>query len=429
VIFASFEAALLTQGNENGVKSAEKGLRQAMGFDSPQLYCIATINSCLKHRLTIILPLDAFYNIKEKQGVIMSDKPTEYIPPGDSGDEGDAYNTPAEPTVRDYKTVCAKLGLIMILYFVCRIISALLSGLIGGLADDIGHTAVQVIGMTITVLLVYIVPMLFTAFIFDSFSYYNVGSRVFKELYKKNKQFAGSIGTFPAVYGLGYGIALLTLLASFFISRITGGETFISDLLQPTAVEPATNIGGAIGMVFLLVVIAPVFEEVWVRGIMYDALKPFGHGIAIIISSILFGFMHGSLQMLFYTTAVGFALGYIRYATNSLLVVTILHAIFNAVAAGMLFMMALTDITFGVNRLINTAFNIYLLAVLVLIIVGVIAFITRIPKIRKYKIENTWNEITAGKKIALFFLSIPVIIMLIFALNELAGFWALRLLL
>jgi len=34
VIFAWFEAALLTQGNENGVKSAEKRLRQAMVFES-----------------------------------------------------------------------------------------------------------------------------------------------------------------------------------------------------------------------------------------------------------------------------------------------------------------------------------------------------------------------------------------------------------
>jgi len=38
MIFASFEAALLTQGNENGVKSAEKGLRQAMGFAPNSLY-------------------------------------------------------------------------------------------------------------------------------------------------------------------------------------------------------------------------------------------------------------------------------------------------------------------------------------------------------------------------------------------------------
>ena len=351
----------------------------------------------------------------------MSTEKAEHSPQSDIDEVQIPSPEPEKPTVSDYKIVCAKLGLVMIVYFICRIVGALISGAIAELAGYIGHTAVQAIVMSITVIMVYIIPMLFTAFIFRSFSYFNIFGKVFKELYKKNKQFASSLGTFPAVYGLGYGIALITLLVSFLISRFTGGETFISDLLQPTTIEPASGIGGAIGMVFLLVVIAPVFEEIWVRGIMYDALKPFGNGIAIIISSILFGLMHGSLHMLFYTTVVGLALGYIRYATNSLLAVTILHAIFNAVAAGMLFMMALTDITFGESRLINTAYNIYLLAVLVLIVVGIIAFVIRIPKIRKYKIENTWTDITAGKKMALFFASIPVIIMIVFALNELTG--------
>jgi len=38
VIFASFEAALLTQGNENGVESTEKGLRQTVGSALNSLY-------------------------------------------------------------------------------------------------------------------------------------------------------------------------------------------------------------------------------------------------------------------------------------------------------------------------------------------------------------------------------------------------------
>ncbi|MCL2366279.1 MAG: CPBP family intramembrane metalloprotease [Oscillospiraceae bacterium] len=334
-----------------------------------------------------------------------------------------------KPTIDDYKIVCIKLGLVMLAYFICRIIGAVISSVIWGMADNISQTAAYIIIMSLTVVLVYIIPMLFTAFIFRSFSYYNMGSETFRTLYKRDKRLASALGTFPAMYGLGYGVALLTLLASFLLSRVTGGETFISDLLRPAVVEPATGLGSAIMMVFMLVVIAPVFEEVWVRGIMYDALKPFGHGIAIIISSILFGLMHGSLYMLFYTTILGFALGYIRYATNSLLIVTILHAIFNAVAAGLLFLMALTDITLGENRLINTVSNIYVLAVLVLIVVGLVAFIVRIPIIRKYKIENTWTEISAGKKIALFFFSVPVIIMLVFAFNELTGHWLLGLLL
>jgi len=229
------------------------------------------------------------------------------------------------------------------------------------------------------------------------------------------------------MYGLGLGIALLTLLISYLISRITGGQTLIEDMLRPSVIEPPTNIISALIMVVLLVVVAPIFEEILVRGIIYDALKPYGCGIAIIFSSVLFGLMHGSLYMLFYTTALGFALGYVRYATNSLFVVTILHAIINSVAAGYLFLSSLSEITNGENRLINTFLSLYGLAMLVLVIVGVIAFIRRIPVIRRYRIDNPWNEISAGRKTAIFFTSIPVIIMLVLAFNEHTNNWLLGL--
>ncbi|MCL2228190.1 MAG: CPBP family intramembrane metalloprotease, partial [Oscillospiraceae bacterium] len=252
----------------------------------------------------------------------MTFEPTQPIGPNDGA------------KLRDYKIVCAKLGLVMCAYFLCRMIGGLISGLVlrvGGAGN-----AAPAISMAITVIMVYVVPMLLTAAVFKSFSYYNAKSENFRRLYKKPVRLAQAIGTFPAMYGLGYGIAVLTFLASFLITRATGGHTVIEDILRPTTLEPSANVVSALLMVFVLVVIAPVFEEVWVRGIMYDALKPYGDGIAIIISSVLFGLMHGSIHMLFYTTALGFALGYVRYATNSLLVVTILHAVINAIAAGML---------------------------------------------------------------------------------------------
>ncbi|MCL2228167.1 MAG: hypothetical protein FWB97_11200, partial [Oscillospiraceae bacterium] len=115
------------------------------------------------------------------------------------------------------------------------------------------------------------------------------------------------------------------------------------------------------------------------------------------------------------------------YATNSLLVVTILHAVINAIAAGMLLIMSMADITLGASRLVNTIQNIYMLAVLVLIVIGVVAFVRKIPTIRKYRIENAWVEIPPRRKIALFFISLPVIIMLVLAFNELTNFWVLTL--
>ena len=202
----------------------------------------------------------------------------------------------------------------------------------------------------------------------------------------------------------------------------------IEDMLRPTAFEPTSNIAYVLMMIFMMVVIAPVVEEFWTRGIMYDALKPYGTGMAIIISSILFGLMHGSLYMLFYATAYGFALGYIRYATDSLFTVTILHAIVNAISATALLLLTLVQITNEESRVVNTVNMIYMLAVLILIIVGIIVFLLKIPAIRKYKIENSWTKIGPWKKTALFFISIPVIFMLVLAFNEITQDWLLNML-
>ena len=328
-------------------------------------------------------------------------------------------------TISSYKTICAKMGLLMCVYYISRIVNGLIASLIGGLIDKIGYSATYIIHTVIAVIFSYIIPILTAAFFFKSFGNYRGKLRI---LYKKPKRLARALGNFPAMYGLGYGIALLTLLVSFLISKVSGGQPIVDELFRPTTVEPSTDIVSALIMFLLIVVVAPIAEEFLVRGIIYDALKPYGCGMAIIISSILFGLMHGRLFMLFYSTALGFALGYIRYATDSLFAGTILHAIINSFGAGMLLISSIMEIIGGDNKLVNTIYGVYILIMLILIIVGVIAFIRKIPVIRKYKLDNTWTEIGPGKKAALFFLSMPVIVMLIFAVNEHANNWLLGLL-
>jgi hypothetical protein len=321
--------------------------------------------------------------------------------------------------LRDYRVVCAKLGLSMCVYFAFRLLAGGASALLVRVTGGMGGAAHHLIHTAMVILLVYIIPLLFTALIFGSFTTYKGN---YRRLYKKPRRLARALGTFPAAFGFGHGIALLTLLASYLVSRYLGGQTYIDDLLRPTVIEPSTDMVSVMTMVFLLVVIAPVFEEFWTRGIMYDALKPYGTGIAIIISSLLFGFMHGSLYMLFYTVAYGFAFGYIRYATDSLFIVTILHAIVNAIGAGALLLLSLMNLTNEENRLINTIYVIYLVAVLIMIIVGIVVFISKIPAISRYKIENSWTKIKPWKKAAWFFASIPVIIMTVLAFNEISGY-------
>jgi len=317
----------------------------------------------------------------------------------------------------DYKNVCVKLGLSMCVYFICRLLAGWISSLLSNTGGLLGETAYNLIVSLILVIFIYVIPLLFTALIFNSFTGYK---GKMKSLYEKPKRLARALGTFPATFGFGHGIALLTLLISYLYTRFFGGHTYIEDLLRPPVMEASTNIAGVLAMVFMLVIIAPIFEEFLVRGIMYDALKPYGTGMAILISSLLFGLMHGSLYMLFYTTAYGLAFGYIRYATGSLFTVTILHAIVNSISAGTLLLGTMQVITNEENRIINTVYMIYMVILLIMIIVGVAVFLSKIPAIKKYKFENAWNEVSPWKKTAWFLCSIPVIIMMIFAFNELS---------
>ena len=357
------------------------------------------------------------YNEKtENNGSAELPKPVnEYNGSAGKPELSDDQDSPSK--LRGYKIVCAKLGLAMCVYFLCRLLAGWFSLLFENLSGTMGESLHGLISSAIIILLVYVIPLLVTALIFNSFANYK---GKYRELYKKPKRLARALGTFPATYGFGYGIALLTLLVMCLISRNFSGHSYLEDLLQPTALDPSTNIVSILTLVFMMVVIAPVFEEIWVRGIMYDALKPYGTGMAIIVSSIIFGFMHGSLYMLFYTTALGFVFGYIRYATNSLYTVTVLHAMVNSIAAGVLLLSSLMQITNEENRFLNTIFIIYIVAVLILIIVGIVVFFTKIPAMRKYKIENSWTEISPWKKTALFFVSVPVILMMVLVFNELS---------
>lgn len=320
-----------------------------------------------------------------------------------------------KPKLASYKALCAKLGFMMCVYFLCRIAAVYVSGLVYGL-DEVSPQTAYIAQAIISVMLIYMVPLLVTMILFKSFGFYADGK--LKPLYQRPKRLAKILGNFPAMYGLGYGTALLTMLGFFLISRFSGNQTTIERYFDSMSTQGPSDLVSALAMVFMMVIIAPVVEEFWMRGIVYDALTPYGTGAAIVISSILFGLMHGSMEMLFYTTALGFALGYIRYATNSLFVVTILHLIINAVGAGMLLISSLVKIENEQNRWLNTLLNYYQLAMLILIAVGLAAFIRKIPVIRRYKVENAWTEIGGRKKIALFFVSVPVLIMVVLAINE-----------
>lgn len=72
-------------------------------------------------------------------------------------------------------------------------------------------------------------------------------------------------------------------------------------------------------------VIPGIVEEIMFRGIILTNLAPYGKGMAIVCSALLFGLMHMNPAQFFYTTLMGLILGYIYVKTRSIWICIIIH--------------------------------------------------------------------------------------------------------
>ena len=81
---------------------------------------------------------------------------------------------------------------------------------------------------------------------------------------------------------------------------------------------------------FKMIVFIPIIEELLFRGlILTNFLKKYAPVYAILLSSILFSAHHLSLDNLIFHLATGIIYGILFYTTNSLIIVSLSHIIFN----------------------------------------------------------------------------------------------------
>lgn len=101
--------------------------------------------------------------------------------------------------------------------------------------------------------------------------------------------------------------------------------------LTPTHWEPA-HAGAFAANVVLLVVLAPVVEELTFRGVGQSLLQPFGRWQSIIGIGIAFGLWHGLVRAELVLVPFGIGLAYLRDRTRSTIPGMFVHAAFNGVA-------------------------------------------------------------------------------------------------
>jgi membrane protease YdiL (CAAX protease family) len=133
--------------------------------------------------------------------------------------------------------------------------------------------------------------------------------------------------------GLGVVLALPAWIGAQLLALIGTRLLELVDLRPEEGVaEAAISLVDPIVLVIALVVVAPIAEETFFRGIVYNAwLREFGIRRAIIGSAALFALIHTSIFLILPIFGLGIALAVLYQRTGSLPAAMAMHATFNGI--------------------------------------------------------------------------------------------------
>jgi len=120
--------------------------------------------------------------------------------------------------------------------------------------------------------------------------------------------------------------------ANFFSGLITEWLSFLG--FDPISI-PSTQDGSPAILLVTLVstaVLPAILEELLFRGVVLQLLRPAGDRTALILSALLFGMAHGTVEQIPFAFVVGLACGYYVLKTGNLFLGMVLHFLNNAMA-------------------------------------------------------------------------------------------------
>lgn len=140
----------------------------------------------------------------------------------------------------------------------------------------------------------------------------------------------------------------------------------------------------------LMVIAAPIFEELFFRKILIDRTIKYGKGISILLSATLFGLFHGNLNQFFYTFLMGGFFAYVYIKTGKITYTIALHLIVNLLGSVISVLIG-TSATNVANLATQASaidlgiIIIYLLFYIIMFIIGVIAILKNTDKLKILK--------------------------------------------
>ena len=135
---------------------------------------------------------------------------------------------------------------------------------------------------------------------------------------------------FPISLGIVIGVAVLAYLLAEVLGLDAGAEQGI----LPEEWRPE-RAGAIMANAFVIVVAAPVVEELFFRGAGVRLLQAFGPVVAIVVPGLAFGLAHGLLIGLLPLAVFGIGLAWVRLRAASVWPCVLAHMLYNGAVLGL----------------------------------------------------------------------------------------------
>jgi len=142
---------------------------------------------------------------------------------------------------------------------------------------------------------------------------------------------------------LGVAITVVVLVFNAVLAGIFGDAEPVQQSLLPS---PSDSLGVVIVLALLVVVVAPITEEILFRGVLFASLRRhIGVHAAALLSGGIFALVHIEVLAsqpfgLAGLTLAGALLAYAFHYTKSLRVAIVMHAVYNGVAFGLMLLLS-----------------------------------------------------------------------------------------
>lgn len=139
----------------------------------------------------------------------------------------------------------------------------------------------------------------------------------------------------------------------------------------------------------LMVIMAPIFEEIIFRKLLIDRTIKYGKGVSILLSALIFGLFHGNLNQFFYAFLIGGFFAYVYIKTGKIIYTILLHLTVNFF--GSIISVIVGNSLNNMNTMANLPIAdagiliIYFLIYVLIVIIGVIGLLKNYKKISLLK--------------------------------------------